>query len=143
MPHLSDMQNAFGRTLRAFLTMLPAVLGMLLLTSLVFSLLPKGSLQGLFGRNESLDVLLGAAMGSVAAGHPLAGYILGGELLAGGVSLIAVTALVVAWVSVGLVQLPAEALLLGRRFAVTRNFLCFLSAIAVAYLTVGLLRLLG
>ena len=134
---------SLNKALRAFANMLPMVLGMLLLTSLVFTLLPKGSLQGMFGRSESLDVLLGAVMGSMAAGHPLAGYILGGELLDGGVSLIAVTALVVAWVSVGLVQLPAEALLLGRRFAVTRNFLCFLSAIAIAYLTVGLLRLLG
>jgi hypothetical protein len=87
-------------------------------------------------------VLVGAVLGSVAAGNPLAGYILGGELLAGGVSLIAVTALIVAWVTVGVVQLPAESLLLGRRFALSRNLLGFLSAIAIAYLTVGALRLL-
>lgn len=123
--------------------MLPILLGMLLLTSLILAWLPSSGLQTLFGRHTSLDVLLGAVIGSVAMGHPLAGYILGGELLAGGVSLIAVTALIVSWVTVGVVQLPAEALLLGRRFAVTRNLFCFLSAIAIAYLTVGVLRLLG
>lgn len=123
--------------------MLPILLGMLLLTSLILAWLPSSSLQALFGRHPSLDVLLGAVVGSVAMGHPLAGYILGGELLAGGVRLIAVTALIVSWVTVGAVQLPAEALLLGRRFALTRNLLCFLSAIAIAYLTVGVMRLLG
>ena len=136
-------RDALARTLRAFIHMLPILLGMLLLTSLLLAWLPSTGLQALFGKHASLDVLLGAVIGSVAMGHPLAGYILGGQLLAGGVSLIAVTALIVSWVTVGVVQLPAEALLLGRRFAITRNLLCFLSALAIAYLTVGMLRLLG
>jgi len=62
-----------------------------------------------------------AILGSLAAGHPLVGYVLGGELLARGVSLVAATALLVSGVTVGVVQLPAEALLLGRRFAIVRN----------------------
>lgn len=139
----TDSSQALARTLRAFVQMLPILLGMLLLTSLIFAWLPSSSLQALFGKSGALDVLLGAVLGSVAMGHPLAGYVLGGELLAGGVSLIAVTALIVTWVTVGVVQLPAEALLLGRRFALARNLLCFLSAIAIAYLTVGVMRLLG
>lgn len=123
--------------------MLPILLGMLLLTSLILTWLPRSSLHALFGKHASLDVLLGAVVGSVAMGHPLGGYILGGELLASGVSLIAVTALIVSWVTVGVVQFPAEALLLGRRFAFTRNLLCFFSAMAIAYLTVGAMRLLS
>jgi len=136
-------QRALVGSLRAFAQMLPILLGMLLLTSLILAWLPSSSLQALFGRSGALDVLLGATVGSVAMGHPLAGYILGGELLAGGVSLIAVTALIVSWVTVGVVQFPAEALLLGRRFALIRNLLCFFSAIAIAYLTVGVMRLLS
>jgi hypothetical protein len=136
-------REALARTLRAFLQMLPILLGMLLLTSLILAWLPRTGLHTLFGKHAILDVLLGASVGSVAAGHPLAGYILGGELLAAGVSLIAVTALIVAWVTVGVVQLPAETLLLGRRFALVRNALAFVSAIAIAYLTVGVLRLLS
>jgi len=131
------------RATRAFVNMLPVVLGMLLLTNLLLALLPSEGLESLFGRHALLDALLGAAMGSVAIGHPLAGYILGGELLEGGASLLAVTALIVTWVTVGLAHLPAEALLLGRRFALYRNLLAFLFAIAIALLTVGTLRLLG
>jgi len=133
---------ALVRALRAFGRMLPIFLGMLLLTSLFFTWLPGSILRELFGRQPSLDVLVGATLGSVAMGQVLAGYLLGGELLAEGVSLIAVTALLVSWVTVGVVQLPAEGLVLGRRFALVRNLLCFLSAIANAYLTVAVLELL-
>jgi hypothetical protein len=56
---------------------------------------------------------------------------------------VAVTALIVSWVTVGLVQLPAEAVLLGGRFALLRNALCFISALALALLCVALLRLMG
>jgi hypothetical protein len=55
----------------------------------------------------------------------------------------AVPALLVSWVTVGVVQLPAEALLLGRRFAIVRNLWCLAFAVAVAYLTVGTLRLVA
>lgn len=130
------------KTLRTFIGMLPIVVGMLLMTSLVVTVFPKDIAAGLFGRHNLVDILLGAFVGSVAVGHPLVSYILGGELLAGGVSLFAVTALIVSWVTVGVVQLPVEALLLGRRFAFYRNLSCFLFAIAVSFLTVYTLRLM-
>ena len=107
------------------------------------TLLPEKIPAGLFGQHDFIDVLLGATVGSVAAGHPVASYILGGELLAEGVSLLAVTALIVSWVTVGVVQLPAEALLLGRRFAIYRNLMCYLFAILIPFLTVYTLRLIG
>jgi uncharacterized membrane protein YraQ (UPF0718 family) len=134
---------SFVRALRTFGGALPVILGVLLLTSLLMALVPAGSLERLFGAGEGLDVLLGTLLGSLAAAHPLAGYVLGGELLASGVSLVAVTALLVSWVTVGVVQLPAEALLLGRRFALVRNALCLVFAVAIAYLTVGVLRFLS
>ena len=73
----------------------------------------------------------------------MASYILGGELLAEGVSLLAVTALIVSWVTVGIVQLPAEALMLGKRFAIYRNLMCFLFAIMIPFMTVYTLQLIG
>ncbi|MGD8934777.1 MAG: hypothetical protein PVF35_08355, partial [Gammaproteobacteria bacterium] len=86
---------------------------MLLATSLVITLFPDEISTGLFGKGDIQDAVMGASIGSIAAGHPLASYLLGGELLSGGASLIAVTALLVTWVTVGIVQLPAEALMLG------------------------------
>jgi uncharacterized membrane protein YraQ (UPF0718 family) len=140
-------REALGRslrkTLRTFVNVLPVIIGMLLLTSLVVTFFPSEIAAGLFGHGEWVDSLVGAGIGSVAAGHPLASYLLGGELLRMGVGLTAVTALMVAWITVGLVQLPAEAMLLGTRFAAYRNAINFLASIGVAFCTVYTLRLFG
>ena len=137
------LKKSARKTLQTFINILPIVFGMLLLTSLVIKLFPAQLSTGLFGQNSFLDALLGASFGGVAAGHPLVSYMLGGELLTSGVSLFAVTALIVSWVTVGVVQLPAEALMLGKRFAIYRNLMCYLFAIMIAFLTVYTLQLIG
>lgn len=135
--------TSLKKTTRTFANLLPIIIGMLLLTSLAVTLFPQQLASDLFGGNDALDALIGASVGSVAAGNPLASYLLGGELLKGGVSLIAVTAFIVSWVTVGIMQLPAEALMLGTRFAVYRNVICFFNAVAIAFLCVFTLRVIG
>ena len=104
----NHIKDNLRKTIKTFINVVPIIVGMLLLTSLVITVFPEQISAGLFGNGDILDTLLGASIGSIAVGHPLASYLLGGELLGGGVGLIAVTALVVAWVTVGIVQLPAE-----------------------------------
>ena len=139
----SHLAKSARRTTHQFIRILPIVIGMLLLTSLAITLLPKKIPPGLFGGNEVVDAFIGSLIGSVSAGHPLASYVLGGELLKAGVSLTAVTALIVSWVTVGVVQLPAEILLLGARFAITRNLICFFSAVAISWLCAYSLQIIG
>ncbi|MEJ2141030.1 MAG: hypothetical protein P8Y24_01525 [Gammaproteobacteria bacterium] len=137
------IKKSARKTVVSFLNVLPIIFGMLLLTSLVVALFPEQLETGLFGKNNVIDAWIGATLGGIAAGHPLVSYVLGGELLHSGVSLYAVTALIVSWVTVGVAQLPAEVLMLGKRFAIYRNLLCYLSAIAIALLTVFTLHLIG
>ena len=137
------LTESVKKTLRTFLNILPIVFSMLLLTSLAVSIFPDQISTGIFGQNDFIDAFIGASVGSVAAGHPLASYVLAGELLAAGVGMFAVTALVVSWVTVGIVQLPAEALLLGKHFAFYRNLLCFIFAIAISLMTTYTLQLVG
>lgn len=137
------VKSSLNKATRTFINILPIVTGMLLLTSWLMTVMPKQITTTLFNGNAFHDALLGASIGSIAMGHPLASYVLGGELLDAGVSLFAVTAFIVSWVTVGVVQLPAEALLLNKRFAIYRNLISFFSAIAVAFATVFSLRLLG
>lgn len=135
--------DSLRKTARTFLNLLPIIIGMLLLASLAVTLLPDKVSASLFGANAGLDALLGAAVGGIAIGPPLASYLLGGELLNSGVSLVAVTALMVSWVTVGVLQLSAEALVLGLRFAIARHLISFLSAIAIAFLLVHTLQFFG
>jgi hypothetical protein len=139
----NPLASSIAMSLRTIGSALPIVVAMLLLTSLAIQLFPAETVSAWFGRRASADVLIGAGIGSIAAGHPLASYLLGGELLAGGVSLLAVTALIVSWVTVGIIQLPMEMLMLGKRFAIVRNLTGFVLSIAVAFLTVHTLQLLS
>lgn len=139
----NQLKASLKKTIRTFINILPTIVGMLMATSLVVTLFPEEISAGLFGHGDIPDAMLGAAIGSIAAGHPLASYLLGGELLSGGAGLITVTAMLVTWVTVGIVQLPAEALMLGTRFAIYRNIVSFCVAIIIALLTVYTLQLLG
>ena len=139
----SHSVESLTKTLHTFINMLPIVIGMLLATSLAITLFPEEIASKVFGIGEFLDAILGATIGSIATGNPLASYLLGGELLGSGIGLIAVTALLVSWVTVGIAQLPAEALLLGARFALYRNLVCFMTATLAAFLTVYSLQILG
>ena len=135
--------GSLKKTARTFVNLLPIIIGMLLLTALAVTLFPDHIPICLSGRSDMLDALIGASVGSVAIGHPLASYLLGGEMLKSGMSLVAVTALIVSWITVGIVQLPAEVLMLGVRFAIFRNVICFFSAVAIALLSVYTLRLVS
>jgi len=110
----------------------PVLLGAILLISLADSFIPSETYASLFSGNPLIDPLIGSILGSILAGNPATSYILGGELLDSGVSLLAVTAFLVSWVTVGLLQFPAEAILLGKPFAVSRNISAFLFSILVA-----------
>ncbi len=90
------------------------------------------TLPMVFTKNPILDPLIGAAIGSISAGNPIISYIISGELLHQGVSLTAVTAFVLSWVSVGVIQMPAECAILGKKFAIYRNILSFIFAIIIA-----------
>ena len=139
---MNSAKQAFVKTINNFKQVAPIILGVLMLVSLSFVLIPKSFYAKIFYGNKIVDPLLGALMGSAAAGNPLTSYIIGGEFLDQGVSLIAVTAFIVAWVSVGLIQLPAESLMLGKRFAFLRNIVSFITAIIVAVLVVATLSIL-
>lgn len=121
---------------------LPILIGVILLISLINVLVPKSAFIYIFRDNYIIDPIIGSALGSILAGNAITSYILGGKLLSQGVSLLAVTAFIVAWVTVGLIQLPAESMLLGKKFAIIRNITAFVFSIIVAILTILVVNLL-
>lgn len=119
---------------------IPMIVGVLMLISLLNPLFQQ-FYPKIFTGNYFLDPLLGALAGSVAFGIPITSYIAGGELLHEGVSLLAVTAFILAWTTVGVMMLPIEIKFLGKKFALARNGLNFINAIVIAVLSVLILGL--
>lgn len=132
----SPWKRAFRGLLNNLKMSVPILLGVLLLIGLITTLVPKAFFSRVFTGNRVLDPLIGAVFGSTAAGSPLTSYVIGGELLNNGISLVAVLAFIVSWVTVGAVQLPAESMMLGKSFALIRNGISLIMAVVIAVLTV-------
>jgi len=130
------------KTGKMLLQIFPNILAIVLLSGLIIEFVPMNRLSEFLGGGLFSDGLVGAGIGSISIGNPLVSYVLGGEFLDQGVSLMAVTALLVSWVTVGSIQLPAEIQTFGTRFAVLRNGLSFLFALIIAFLVLMTMQFL-
>ncbi len=140
--NISKLKESNKKALRGLWDVFPIIFGVLLLVSMLTIVIPKSFYGILFNGNLFRDSITGAMLGSVLTGNPVTGYIIGKGFLVNGVSLIAVVSFITAWTTVGLFQLPAESLVLGKRFAVVRNISAFIISIVVAVTTVMIINIL-
>ena len=128
--------TAMGMGLRQFQSFLPLLIGVILLLGLFQGFVSKQALLSLFSGSALHDSFWGACLGSVMAGNPVNSYVIGKSLLSIGVGLSGVTALMLTWVNVGLIQLPVESKTLGIRFALVRNIAAFIVAVIMSFIVV-------
>jgi uncharacterized membrane protein YraQ (UPF0718 family) len=121
---------------KPLINMFPFFLGMVLLISFVNTAIPKTFYEKIFSKNIFLDSIIGSSLGSILAGNSITSYVMGGEFLRQGVSLVAVTAFLVSWVTVGILQFVVEVHYFGKKFTIIRNLLSFVFSILVAIITV-------
>lgn len=133
---LQKIKIAFKKTLNSFKQMLPILMGVILLINLSITLIPNNFYKTIFTGNNILDSLIGGMLGSISAGNPIMSYVIGGELITQNINLLAITSFMLTWVSVGLLQLPAESLMLGKKFAIIRNIVSFFMALIISLLII-------
>ncbi len=124
------------RSAMGFASMFPMILGVVGLVGLFQALMTAEVLRSFFTGNIYYDTFVGTIVGGIAAGQAMVSYIIGGELLKDGISMYAVSAFILSWVTLGVVQLPLEVEVLGLRFTIWRNILAFVFTIVVALLSV-------
>jgi uncharacterized membrane protein YraQ (UPF0718 family) len=130
-----SLQQALKKSCLAFWALTPMFLGVIGLVGLFQVLVTPKMLPSLFRGNAIVDTLIGTLAGAIASGNPLVSYLLGGELLGQGISLYAVSAFILSWVTLGFIHLPAEAEVLGFSFTFYRNILAFVFTMIIAVLT--------
>lgn len=130
------MITAFKKALLGFLSMSPMLLGVIGLVGLMQIYITPDMIKSLFGYGDFTDILLATFAGAVSVGQGIISYVIAGELLEQGVSLFALSAFVLSWVTLGIVQLPAEASMFGLRFTIIRNTLALFITMLVSYFTV-------
>lgn len=122
---------------KQFWNVLPFFVAVFGLIGLLEVLLTPQQVQAWLGSgNGMLAPFYAAVFGGMATGPPAAVFPLGQYLLAQKASVAAVSTLLIAWVAVGTVTLPAEIRFFGARFAWSRWALAFALSIVLG-LTMG------
>ncbi|WP_300674728.1 NifB/NifX family molybdenum-iron cluster-binding protein [Desulfoluna sp.] len=129
-------RSAFKKTMKQFSSMLPVLLGVVMIMGLLQAFLSRELILNVFSKNPLMDTLIGTFTGSIFAGNPVNSYIIGQSLLNLGAGWAGVCALMLSWVSIGLVQMPAEVQSMGFRFTMVRYGAAFIITIAASLLTV-------
>jgi len=132
-------KNTFG-TLIMVIPMLLAVIGLM---GLFETLVTPEMIHSIFKGSAVTDTFIGTAAGAISVGQPFLSYAIGGELLDQGVSLYAVTAFILSFVTLGVIQVPLEWSLFGTRFTLLRNTLSFIFAFLISIATVTIVGLLS
>ena len=136
MKEKNNIKEVFNKALKGFISMLPVLLAIILLLGIFDRYITKDILASFFISNNFIDTVTGTLMGGVLTGNPMVSYILSGELTAAGISFFAVTAFILSWVTLGVVQLPAEVEIFGFRFTFYRTLFTFITTILVSLATV-------
>ncbi len=136
---LLKLKASLRRTAGSLWSILPMLLAMIGLIGLFETVVTPEMLHNFFNGSTLKEIVIGVLSGAVSVGQPFLSYAVGGELLNEGVSLYAVTAFILSFVTLGLVQLPLEWALFGTRFTVVRNLLSLLFAFLISVATVYVL----
>ena len=138
-----DVETAIRTAFNQIRNLLPVMTGVVFLTGLFSTFVSSDILTSFFSGSMWWDSLKSTFAGSLLAGNPINSYIIGRQLFELGISPVAVTAFICSWVTVGLIQMPAESAALGWKFAVVRNAGCFGLSIAISFLMIWILNFLG
>ena len=141
-PLSTRFKQALAGALKSLFAIAPMLLAVIGLVGLFQATVTPQMLRSLFSGVPLHDTLIGTFVGGVSVGQPFFSYIIGGELLKEGIPLYAVTAFILAWVTLGVVQLPLEWALFGSRFTIIRNLLSFIFALLIAWATAVTLDIL-
>lgn len=127
------LRRALKQTVKTLLMISPMLLAVIGLIGLFKTFITPEMLHTLFNSSGLHDMLMGVGLGGVSVGQPFLSYIIGGELLDEGASFYGVTAFILAFVTLGVVQLPLEFSIFGFRFALLRNLLSLVFAFILSW----------
>lgn len=136
------LKKAFQKAFISFISMMPMLIGVVGLVGLMQIYIRPDMLSSFFGYGDIMDVFTGTFAGAISVGQGMISYIVAEGLMDQGVSIYALSAFILSWVTLGFVQIPAEISIFGMRFTIYRNILTLISTILVAYLSVVTAELL-
>ncbi len=128
---IQSLKNA----VKSFFRILPTVLIIIIAIGLILGFIPPEKISRFVGEQSGIfGVLLVGAVGSVLHIPALIAFPLGASMLDSGATVTAVAAFITTLTMIGVVTLPMEIKVLGKKFALLRNGISFVIAIIIALL---------
>ena len=129
-------KKAFLNSSKSFLSIIPLMFAITALVALFQTYISSNMISQIFGYSSFSDVLLGTFSGAISSGHGSISFIIAQGLKEQSVSLYALSTFTLAWVTLGFIQIPAEASIFGLKFTLYRNILALLSTILISFFTI-------
>lgn len=127
--------QSLKKAAKSLFGILPTVLIIIIIIGLMLGFIPPSEISRFVGEQSGImGVLLVGAVGSVLHIPALISFPLGASMLESGATVTAVAAFITTLTMIGIVTLPMEIKILGKKFALLRNGLSFGIAIVIALL---------
>ena len=130
------IKKAFINAIKGFISIIPMILAVVGLVGLFQTYITSQMLSNLFGYTKFYDIVVGTLAGAISLGNGTISFVVAQGLQEQGVSLYALSSFILAWVTLGFVQIPAEISIFGVKFTTYRNILALISTILISYLSV-------
>lgn len=124
---MSTLKQKFYQTFFGFKENVSIIIGVLLLISMI-----KYSHFFVYLKNlkdDFFSVIIADMVWSISAWNPINSYIIASQIWNLQDKIIIISTFLIAWVTVGFVQIPAEIYFFWKKFALTRNLVSFIFAI--------------
>lgn len=114
-------------------TMIGEIIGILFLIGLILTFIPPDTIKYYFGQsNIFMSTIISAFVGSITLIPAFVAFPLVGSLINAGASIVPIVAFLTTLTMVGFVTFPLERREFGVKFALIRNSLSFIFAVAIA-----------
>ena len=126
-------KKAFKIAKKAFLKTAPSLLAVLGIVGLTLGILTPETISRLVGSEAGvIATIMAALIGAITLIPSLVAFPLAGSLLRSGATIMTISVFVTTLVMVGIVTMPMEIKILGKKFALLRNGLGFIAAVLIA-----------
>jgi len=135
-------KKVFINAILSFASLSPMIVAVIGLVAIFQTYVSTNMLSKFFGHGVVLDIFDGTFIGAISSGNGIISYVIADGLKHHGVSTYALIAFILAWTTLSLTHLPAEASVFGIKFTAYRNILTFLTTLFIAYLSTATLGVL-
>ena len=126
-------KKAFKIAKKSFMKTAPSLLAVLGIVGLTLGVLTPETISRLIGADAGfMATIMAALIGAITLIPSLIAFPLAGSLLRAGASVMTISVFITTLVMVGIVTMPMEIKMLGKKFTLLRNGLGFIAALLIA-----------